>query len=170
MDNHNKLMLLNEQNGLSKLDMVEKFFDFYSWMPPRDRLATALWTMHMHVHTQFRVTPRLATLSPEPGWGKSVVLDLIRHLAPRDPWEGTIPRLIIDPTPASLYQLVDNGATALMLDEVDNLNLKSNHKLRTILNANTKGVSIPRGGSPTKGEPRAKPNSLIPLFQLLLQP
>jgi hypothetical protein len=57
-------------------------------------------------------------------------------------------------------------ATALMLDEVDNLNLKSNHKLRIILNANVKGVSIPRGGNPTKGEPRAKPKLFYPFIPI----
>jgi hypothetical protein len=155
--------LLNERAELSTLEFVEKFFDFYVWMPPRDRMAVALWTMHMHVYNQFRITPRLAILSPtaEYGWGKTTLLDIIRHLAP-----SPMPRLIIDPSPPGLYQSVDNGATALLLDEVDNLSLKTNSKLRQILNANVKGYAIPRGGSATKKDPQAKPKLFEPFIPI----
>ena len=73
----------------------------------------------MHCFDQFNYTPRLAMLSPQEGYGKSQVLTLLQHLAPLPK-----PGLIVDPTPAGLYQSVDRGATALLLDEVDNLNVQ----------------------------------------------
>jgi hypothetical protein len=145
------------------LDYVEELIERCIWMPPRYVTATALWSMHMHVYDQFSFTPRLALLSPEPEFGKSQVLTLLRHLAPLP-----IPGLISDPTPAGLYQSVDNGATALLVDEVDNLNLKHNNRLRTILNANQYGIEIPRGGSPKKGGGAAQPKVFRPFVPMAI--
>jgi hypothetical protein len=166
MQNDEKLpMLLGSYIGgggssdFTLLDLVEKFVDVCLWMPPKYRMATALWIIHTHVYKQFDHTPRLAILSPEPAWGKSQVLKLVSYLVP-----APKPELLHLPTPASLYQSIDAGITALLIDEADNLNLKSNGALRTMLNAYVKGAAIPRGGSPKKGAEPATPKFYRPFI------
>jgi hypothetical protein len=150
-DDHKKLTTLlgagsRSSGDTTLLDLIEQFVDHCLYMPPRYVTATALWAIHVHVFDQFDHTPRLALLSPEGAYGKSQVLKFIQHLAPLPK-----PPLVLDPTPAGLYQSVDHGATALLIDEVDNLNLKNNNRMRIILNAFEKGAVIPRGGGPQKG-------------------
>jgi hypothetical protein len=144
------------------LALVEEFVDMCLYMPPRYRTAMALWILHAHVYDQFDHTPRLAFLSPAPAWGKSQALKLIAHLMPLPK-----PDLILDTTPAGLYQSIDAGMTALLIDEADNLNLKSNARLRTILNAFEKGAVIPRGRSPNK-DGEAKPKYFRPFTPIAL--
>jgi hypothetical protein len=162
-DDHKKLTTLLAQAGsgsnsdFTVLDLVEKFVDLCLWLPPKYRMAMALWIMHTRVYDQFDHTPRLAFLSPEPAWGKSQSLKLIQHLVPLPK-----PNLILDPTPAGLYQSVDAGISALLIDEVDNLSLKSNGRLRTVLNAFEKGAAIPRGRSPSKKNELAEPKLFKP--------
>jgi hypothetical protein len=143
------------------LDLTERFIDICLYMPPHERLAKALWIIHTHVYDQFDHTPRLALLSPAPGWGKSQGLKFIQQLVP-----GPKPDLIVDPTPAGLYQSIDAGITAALIDEVDNLNLKSNGKLRIILNAFEKGTAIPRGGSQRKGGEKSTPKLFKPFVPM----
>jgi hypothetical protein len=145
------------------LDLVEKFVDITLWMPPKYRMATALWITHIPVYKQFDHTPRLALLSPDPGWGKSQVLKLIQHLVPLPK-----PQILIDPTPAGLYQSIDAGVTACLVDEVDNLNLNQNVKLRSILNAYERGAAIPRGTSARKGSDVATPKYFRPFIPIAL--
>src|ERR1700751_870815 len=145
MNNSRQLtLLLKKADDFTTLDLVERLVELCIWMPSRSpyRLAVALWAMHAHVYDQFDHTPRLALLSPAPVFGKSQVLKLLQHLVPLPK-----PDLIMDPTPAGLYQSIDAGATALLIDEVDNLNLRQNGKMRIILNAFEKGAAIPRGRS-----------------------
>src|SRR4051812_16867845 len=46
----------------------------------REALAVALWVVHTHTLDQFRAYPRLCLASPEPGCGKTTVLNLLSHL------------------------------------------------------------------------------------------
>jgi hypothetical protein len=168
-DDHKKLITLlgspyagsGNSSDFTALDLVERFVDICLYMPAKYRMAVALWTMHTHVYDQFDHTPRLAFLSPAPGWGKTQGLKLIQHLVPLPK-----PALIVDPTPAGLYQSVDAGITALLIDEVDNLNLKSNGRLRTVLNAFERGAAIPRGTSPKKGADTASPRLFRPFVPI----
>jgi hypothetical protein len=167
-DDHRQLTkLLGSSTGsgsssdFTVVDLVEKFVDICLWMPPKYRMAMALWTMHTHVYDQFDHTPRLALLSPEPAWGKSQGLKLIQHLVPLPK-----PNLILDPTPAGLYQSVDAGISALLIDEVDNLTLNSNGRLRAVLNAHEKGAAIPRGRSLGKKNEPAEPKLFKPFIPI----
>jgi hypothetical protein len=172
-DDHKKLItLLGSQAGsgssadFTVLDLVEGLVHHCIYFPsPRYETATALWAIHMHVFDQFNYTPRLAMLSPEEAYGKSQVLTLLQHLAPLPK-----PGLITDPTPAGLYQSVDNGAKALLVDEGDNLNLcaKTSGKLRTVLNANQYGIEIPRGGSSRKKGEKAEPKIFRPFIPMAI--
>jgi hypothetical protein len=144
------------------LDLLEELVERCIYMRrPQYVTACALWSMHMHIYDQFQYTPRLALLSPEPGWGKSQVMTLVRFLAP-------LPRpyLMINPTPAGLYQSIDSGVSALLVDEIDNLNLDRNGQLRSILNANQRDAVIPRGGSPGKGGKPPQPKFYKPFIPM----
>jgi hypothetical protein len=148
------------------LDLVDDLIDLYIWMPPRERMVVSLWTLHVHVYKQFNVTPRLAVLSSDPDSGKSALLELIQHMVP---WLWNMPDIYLTPTPAALYQAVEAGGAAMMLiDEVDNLALKTNGTLRTILNANRKGQVIPRGSSPKKGGVITGPKLYYPFIPIVV--
>jgi hypothetical protein len=165
-DDHKKLTTLlshykggTAYNGMTLLGLVEGLIDFCIWTQPKNVTALALWAIHMHTFDQFNITPRLAVLAPEENYGKTEVLDLLRHLAPLPR-----PELLLNPTPASLWQSVESGKTALLIDEGDNLSLKHHGQLRSILNANRKGAAIPRGGSPKKGGEAAEPKYFRPFI------
>jgi hypothetical protein len=143
------------------LDLVEELIARYIWITPRERTAVALWILHTHVYRQFNITPRLAILSPDYECGKTSLLALIQHLVPQP-----TPTRFLDTTAAGLYQSIESGVSVVLLDEVDNLGLKHNGKLRTILNANRKGEALPRGGSPTKGGGPAKPKLYRPFIPI----
>jgi hypothetical protein len=165
-DDHKKLTTFlgsgsGDSSDFTLLDLVEELADRCFWMSPPYRMALALWAIHMHVFDQLDHTPRLALLSPEPAYGKSQVLKFIQHLAPLPK-----PPLILDPTPAGLYQSVDAGVTALLIDEVDNLVLKHNGRLRTLLNAFEKGAVIPRGRGLGKGDKSAEPKLFKPFIPI----
>jgi len=149
------------------LDIVDELIDMFIWTPPRERMAAALWVLHSHVYKQFNVTPRLAILSTDYDSGKTSLMELIQYLVPRS-WNGKPPDQFLDPTMASLYQAVDNGVTAILIDEVDNLGLDRHGHLRTMLNANRKGQAIPRGGSPKKGGGNPTPKLFYPFIPIVV--
>ena len=74
------------------LDLLDNYFDYWTWMAPRDRAIAAAWSIHLHVFDRFEITPRFTILTPrgEYGWGKSTLLKL-HHFAHDgggdcDPW------------------------------------------------------------------------------------
>jgi hypothetical protein len=157
------------------LDLIDELIDLYIWMPPRERIVVALWILHAHVFKQFNVTPRLAILSLDYESGKTTLMALIQHLVPRiDTIAGWIanaddkPTRFLDPTQAALYQAIESGATTLIIDEVDNLGLKHNGKLRTILNANRIGEGIARGSTPKKGGQLLGPKLWYPFIPIVV--
>ena len=65
-------------DGAAMLDRVEAFLCRFVAFPSEDCLVAAtLWAAHTHVVDAFESTPRLALLSPEPGSGKSRVLEVL---------------------------------------------------------------------------------------------
>jgi hypothetical protein len=148
------------------LDIIDEFIDLYMWMPPRERTVAALWILHAHVYKQFNVTPRLAILSSDYESGKTTLMTIIQHLV--WPFGSSKPTRYLDPTPAALYQSVESEVTVLMIDEVDNLGLKHNGQLRTILNANRVGEGIPCGSSPKKGGVTTGPKLFYPFIPIVV--
>lgn len=96
--------------------------------------AHTLWIAHAHVVDAFDNTPRLAVLSPEPGSGKSRVMELTEALVPR-------PVLSVNVTPAYIFRKIsdDAGLPTLLLDEIDTVfsgvKSDSNEDLRGLLNS-----------------------------------
>lgn len=116
------------------LDRVEAFLRRFIAFPSEDCLVAAtLWAAHCHVIGAFESTPRLALLSPEPGSGKSRVLEVLELLVPR-------PLHAINATPAALFRKVSDeaGPPSILFDEVDALfgpKAKDNEDVRALLNA-----------------------------------
>jgi hypothetical protein len=101
-----------------------------------ERTAISLWISHTYVFRQFRISPRLATLSPVEECGKSTLLDLLK-LTCSLPWCSD------DPSPASIYHQRDsNPDSTFLLDEGDNLGLFNDERMRSVFNAGHK-----QGGS-----------------------
>ncbi len=116
------------------LDDVEAFLRRFIAFPSEHCLVAAtLWAAHTHVVDAFESTPRLALLSPEPGSGKSRVLEVLELLVPR-------PLHAINATPAALFRKVSDkaGSPTILFDEVDTLfgpKAKDNEDVRGMLNA-----------------------------------
>jgi hypothetical protein len=118
----------------------------YSDIQAHDYVAAALWILHTHVYDRFQITPRLAVLSPVRGSGKTKMLMLIEKLASNPERHDNI-------TAPSIYRLIDQGTPTLLLDEGDNLGLKIDRVMRSVLNSGHL-----RGGKITRviqGEPKA---------------
>jgi hypothetical protein len=81
-------------------DAAHRSFQQYVAAEPHHHMVFALWALHAHVYQKFEYTPRLALLSPVPHSGKTTVLRVLRTLVPG-------PELLIDPTAATLFRLLD---------------------------------------------------------------
>jgi hypothetical protein len=67
--------------------------------------AVTLWAVHAHMIQHFHTTPRLAMLSPEPGSGKTRVLEVLDLLTPDA-------MLILSPSVAAIFRkLAKNQVT-----------------------------------------------------------
>lgn len=120
--------------GSELLDDVAAFVArFVSFPSPAHSTAVTLWAAHTHLLDVFDSTPRLAVLSPEPGSGKTRVLEVLELLVPR-------PILSMNATPAYLFRKVADpaGPPTILFDEVDTVfgpRAKDNEDLRGLLNA-----------------------------------
>jgi len=64
-------------------DLVYYLLGQYVALKEHEYVATALWVVHTHVHTDFMVTPRLALRSPTADCGKTTLLDVLSTLVAR---------------------------------------------------------------------------------------
>jgi hypothetical protein len=129
------------------LELVHFILGEYIDMKPHEHIAAALWVLHSHVFERFTISPRLAFTSPVNGCGKTTALAVIEKLAFR-------PERMDNATPAVIYHLIDqlHGGT-LLVDEADNIGLRENGILRSVLNSgHRKGGNIRRviRGAPKK--------------------
>lgn len=138
------LTVAHGEAGSALLADVEDFIGQYVAFPSEAaRIAGTLWAAHTHALDCFDSTPRLALLSPEPGSGKTRVLEVLESLAPN-------PLHSLSASPAAVFRLIDAERPTLLCDEVDNLFGKSgrdddNADLRGLLNAgHRRGATIPR--------------------------
>jgi hypothetical protein len=131
------------------LEDVEAFLSrFVAFPSEAARIAVTLWAVHCHVVDCFDSTPRLAVLSPEPGSGKSRVLEVLELLVPRAVHA-------VNATPAYLFRKVSDeaGLPTILYDEVDTIfgpKAKDNEDVRGMLNAGhrrgaTAGRAVVRG-------------------------
>lgn len=138
---------------MSALDEVERHVRrFVAYPSEHAAVAHVLWIAHTHLVAEFDNTPRLAALSPEPGSGKTRLLEVTEPLVPR-------PVLTVNASPAYVFRKIgatpEEGPPTLLMDEVDAIFAKrgsgdSNEELRGLLNSGyrrgaTTGRAAPRG-------------------------
>jgi Protein of unknown function (DUF3631) len=83
---------------------------------PNDHCKTVhtLWIVHTYLMDAFYSTPRLHITSATSGCGKTTLLNLTQLLVHK-------PMPILNPSPASLYTLIDQEHPTLLIDEIDTL-------------------------------------------------
>lgn len=120
-------------NGADLLTEVETFIRRFCILPS-DHAYTAvtLWAGHTHFIAQLETTARLACLSPEPGSGKTRVLEVLDTLAHQ-------PLLALDLSMAAFFRIVEDRRPTILLDEVDAIftgkaKSESTEDLRRVLN------------------------------------
>jgi hypothetical protein len=120
------------------LECVQYILQQYVDLKPHEYLAVALWILHTHTFDHFMISPRLAITSPVRGCGKTTLLALIEALSARaERMDGV--------TPAAIFRMIDAWRHTLLIDEADNLDLKTNGTLRAVINSgHRKGGKITR--------------------------
>jgi hypothetical protein len=121
-------------------DFVGRFICYPS---PEASIAHVLWIAHAHLMDCWFTTPRLAALSPEPGSGKSRLLEVTALLVPR-------PILSVMSSPAYVLRKIadqENRPTVLY-DEIDAIfgpQARGSEDLRAMVNAGyRRGATIGR--------------------------
>jgi len=130
---------LNATNdsGDSVLDAIEAFVQEYVVCPNQECLfAIALWIVHTHLMDRWDSTPRLAALSPEPGSGKTRLLEILELLVLR-------PVLNVGSTSAYLFRKIssDEGPPTILYDEIDTIfgpKAGPHEEIRALINAGHK--------------------------------
>ena len=124
-----------ETDGAQVLAAVEAFLGRFVAFPDEHcRVAVTLWAAHTHAFEWFESTPRLALLSPEPGSGKTRVLEVLELLVPT-------PVLAVNVTPAYLFRKVgdeETGRPTILFDEIDTVfgpKARDSADVRGLLNA-----------------------------------
>lgn len=126
------------------LDDARAFISRFCAFPDEHCLAAvSLWAAHSHAIEAFETTPRLALISPEPGSGKTRVLEVLDLIASE-------PMHCLSASPAALFRTLQDRRVTLLFDEVDAIFQRrgtgdANEDLRALLNAGyRRGASIPR--------------------------
>ncbi len=126
--------LAAEMNGADVLDAIECFTGrFISYPSEPAHVGHVLWIAHAWFMDYWDSTPRLAVLSPEPGSGKSRLLEVTEALVPR-------PIHSVNTTSAYLFRKVSDpaGPPTILYDEIDTVfgpKARDNEDLRGMLNA-----------------------------------
>lgn len=123
-------------NGARLLDDVRAQLErFVSFPSEAAAVAVTCWVAHTHILDRFDSTPRLAILSPEPGSGKSRLLEVLAQLT-HDPVET------VNTSAAYLARRISGATTppTVLFDEVDTLfgvraRDAASEELRGILNS-----------------------------------
>lgn len=118
-------------------EQYTRYVAFHSERYDSEADLLTLWTMLTHVQQAFDTTPYIYVTAPTPEAGKSRIIDVGYQLVAR-------PHVLVDPTAASLFKLIDSESPTLFIDEADELH--SNKALRAVLNAgHSRGGVVPRG-------------------------
>lgn len=90
-------------------------------------VAVALWIVHTHALLAAWITPRLAVTSPTKRCGKSLLLDVLEHLAAKA-------LNVANVTAAAVFRGIEQYQPTLLIDEADTF-LSFREELRGILNS-----------------------------------
>lgn len=99
--------------GEAVLDDLEEFIRRFCVLPGEHcYVAATLWAAHTHFIDRLETTPRLACLSPEPGSGKTRVLEVLDVLCAN-------PLMALDISMSAFFRIVEDRQPTILLDEVD---------------------------------------------------
>lgn len=121
-------------DGADLLNRVRDFANRFICYPSETAsIVHVLWVAHAHLMDAWFSTPRLAVLSPEPGSGKSRVLEITALLVPNS-------LLSVNSSASFILRMIadqENRPTVLC-DEIDAIfgpNARGNEDLRSMINA-----------------------------------
>lgn len=142
-------------DGTALLDEVEQFIRRFCILPHEDAYAAvALWAAHTHFIDRLETTGRLACLSPEPGSGKTRVLEVLDTVCAN-------PLLALDLSMSAFFRIVDDQRPTILLDEVDAIftgkaKSEGTEDLRRVLNNGYRvGAVVQRVGGVNRDEVQA---------------
>lgn len=137
------------EHGATILSETREFIARFCAFPDEHSLnAVSLWCALAHMANDFDSSPRLAMLSPEPGSGKTRVLEILENLTPE-------PMFVFGASTAALFRTMADREVTLLFDEVDTVFTRrgsddQNEDLRALLNVGYRnGATIPRCVGPT---------------------
>jgi hypothetical protein len=133
--------------GHEVLNQVRDFVARFSAFPSEHCAPMlALWYAHTWVADAFYITPRLILSSPEPGSGKTRVLEVAQHLT-------KAPEMTAGGSAAAMVRMVAAGPITILMDEVDTIfgaGGGGNEEVRNVLNLGYKRTAtVPK----SKGDP-----------------
>ena len=114
-------------DGHALLSQLSAIFTGYVVMPHAAADATALWVMHAYLIEAADATPRLAIKSPEKRCGKTRLLSIIAHVAPRALATSNI-------SPAAMFRTIQAAKPTLLIDEADTF-VTMSEELRGVINS-----------------------------------
>jgi hypothetical protein len=107
------------------------------YVRPEQASLVATWAVASYFHRAFLAFPRLQLVG-ERGCGKSKVLTIIQKMA----WNSS---LLLTPTPAVLFRIIQETRPTLLLDECETLDREDRRELLAIINSGYKpGGNVPR--------------------------
>jgi hypothetical protein len=99
-------------NYTEVLNEVRSVFNRYLAVSKGIAVALTLWCAHTHCYREYRITPRLAIISPEMQCGKTTVMELLSYLCPKAMHASGI-------TASAVFGIVETARPTLLLDEAD---------------------------------------------------
>ncbi len=142
----------DDPDGAELLDDIETFVRRFCVLPgDHCYAAVALWACHTHFIDRLETTPRLACLSPEPGSGKTRVLEVLDVLC-------ASPLMALDLSMAAFFRIVEDRQPAILLDEVDAIftgkkQSDSSEDMRRVINNGYRvGAVVQRVGGKNRDE------------------
>ena len=115
-----------ELRGSQLLDELTKQLLRYVVLRKHEARTIALWIVHTFAFDLFSISPRLKIQSPEPGCGKTTLLDVLYYTVRN-------PMLTAHVTPAAVFRQIAANKPTLLVDEADTS--LASRDLVTILNA-----------------------------------
>jgi hypothetical protein len=103
----------DSKGGAALLTDVRSFIQRFCSFPDEHALtAVTLWAAHAHMVRHFHTTPRLALISPEPGSGKTRVLEILDLLVSKS-------LFCLSASAAAIFRTLAKGPVTLLVDECD---------------------------------------------------
>jgi len=113
--------------GAELLDAIVTLTRRYAVVSPEAAHAVALWLLHAWALDAFDVSALLGIVSPTKRCGKTTLLEIVGHLAPRAVSASNI-------TAAALFRIVEKYSPTLLVDEADTF-LSDADELKGVINS-----------------------------------